>query len=264
MQVLVDTGCTTNLLAKRIFDQLPPRIQATREEYAAHGIMANGARLAVSGLIQIDFRVRQNHGEETFVVGDIDEDVILGMPFLAKHGCQLNFQQNALTLQDQEQICTNRQGRALFSRLQSCQRVDIPPGQEVNLLARTTIQPFAPIGVAEGRKEDLLLASTLNRPDQTGRVLLRCLNCSDQTLNIAAGSVVGELVAVREEDVQDDTKGQLTCRLSSTLTPRFPHTYSSYMPNPAAYFRSQHSVRLSPTCSRSTNQCLAGGKTTWA
>ena len=61
--------------------------------------------------------------------------------------------------------------------------------------------------MAEGQKEDLLLASTLNRPDQTGRVLLRCLNCSDQTLSIAAGSVVGELVAVGEEDVQDNTKG---------------------------------------------------------
>ena len=92
MQVLVDTGCTTNLLAKRIFDQLPQKTQATNQEYAAHGIMANGARLAFSGLIKTDFRVRQHHGEETFVVGDIDEDVVLGMPFLAKHDCQLNFQ----------------------------------------------------------------------------------------------------------------------------------------------------------------------------
>ena len=92
MQVLVDTGCTTNLLAKRIFDQLPQRIQATKEENAAHGIMANGARLAFNGLVQADFQVRQHHGDGKFVVGDIDKDVILGMPFLAKHRCQLNFQ----------------------------------------------------------------------------------------------------------------------------------------------------------------------------
>ena len=83
MQVLVDTGCTTNLLAKRISDQLPQKTRATKEEYAAHSIMANGARLAFSGLIQTDFWVWQHHGDETFVVGDIDEDVTLGMPFLA-------------------------------------------------------------------------------------------------------------------------------------------------------------------------------------
>ena len=83
IQVLVDTGCTTNLLSKRIFDQLPRSIQAGREEYVAHGIMANGARLAFSGLLRTELRVRQYHGEETFVVGEIDEDAILGMPFLA-------------------------------------------------------------------------------------------------------------------------------------------------------------------------------------
>ena len=60
--------------------------------------MANEARLAFSGLIQTELRVRQHHRNEMFVVGDIDEDVILGMPFLAKHECQLNFQQNTLTL----------------------------------------------------------------------------------------------------------------------------------------------------------------------
>ena len=150
MQVLVDMGCTTNLLAKKVFDQLPQRIQATKEEYVAHGIMANGARLAFSDLVQADFRVRQHHGDETFVVGDIDEDVILGMPFLAKHRCQLNFQRNTLTLQDQELSCTDRQGHALFSRIQTCHKLEIPPGQETNMLARTTIQPFAPLGIAEG------------------------------------------------------------------------------------------------------------------
>ena len=73
------------------------------------------------------------------------------MPFLAKHGCQLNFQRNTLTLQDQELIRTDRQGRALLSRLQTCRKLDMPPGQEVNVLARTTIQPFAPLGIAEWR-----------------------------------------------------------------------------------------------------------------
>ena len=127
IQVLVDTGCTTNLLSKRIFDQLPRNIQAGREEYVAHGSMANGARLAFSGLLRTDLRVRQYHGEETFVVGEIDADAILGMPFLAKHECQLNFQRNTLTLQGQELTCTDRQGRVLLSKLQACQPTEVPP-----------------------------------------------------------------------------------------------------------------------------------------
>ena len=88
MQILVDTGCTTNLLAKRIFDQLLQNIRNVREDYAAHGIMHNGTQLVFSGLLQTELHVRQHHGEEVFMIGDIDEDVILGMPFLAKHECQ--------------------------------------------------------------------------------------------------------------------------------------------------------------------------------
>ena len=71
------------------------------------------------------------------------------------------------------------------------------------MVARATVRPFAPLGIAEGQRDDLLLAATLNRPDPTGRVLLRCFNCSDQTLKVAAGSIVGELIAVEEADVQD-------------------------------------------------------------
>ena len=119
MQVLVDTGCTTNLLSKRIFDQLPKHIQAGREEYAAHGIMANGARLAFSGLLRTDLRVRQHQGKETFVVGEIDEDAILGMPFLAQHECQLNFQRNTLTLQGQELTCTRSEERRVGKECRS-------------------------------------------------------------------------------------------------------------------------------------------------
>ena len=115
-----------------------------------------------------------------------------GCLFLAQHECQLNFQRNTLTLQGQELTCTDRQGRVLLSKLQACQQTEVPPGQEATIVARATIRPFALLGVTEGWQNDLLLASTLNRPDTTSRVLLRCFNCSDQTFKVAAGSVVGE------------------------------------------------------------------------
>ena len=45
VQILVDTGCTTNLMSKRVFDKLDKATRETREEYASHGVMADGTKM---------------------------------------------------------------------------------------------------------------------------------------------------------------------------------------------------------------------------
>ena len=45
VQFLVDTGCTTNLLSKHVFDRLPERIKCRLEESDSHGVMADGTQL---------------------------------------------------------------------------------------------------------------------------------------------------------------------------------------------------------------------------
>ena len=46
VQFLVDTGCTTNLLSKQVFDRLPERVRSCLEESDSHGIMADGGTVA--------------------------------------------------------------------------------------------------------------------------------------------------------------------------------------------------------------------------
>ena len=67
-QFLLDTGCTTNLLAKHVFDRLPERIRSQRKEYASHGLLADGTRLPFFGMIRLSVRLRQVKLEETFAV----------------------------------------------------------------------------------------------------------------------------------------------------------------------------------------------------
>ena len=48
----------------------------------------------------------------------------------------------------------------------------------------------------------MMLAASLVEPDKKGRILLRCINLSDQPVSLKAGSVIGEWVSVEEADVQ--------------------------------------------------------------
>ena len=53
--------------------------------------MTDCTRLPFYGVVQIFIRVKDVRLEEIFVVSQINEDPILGMPFLARHDCKMNF-----------------------------------------------------------------------------------------------------------------------------------------------------------------------------
>ena len=76
VQFLLDTGRTTNLLAKHVFDRLPERVRSQKQDYASYGLLADGTRLPFFGMVRLAVRLRQVKIEETFVVSQISEDAI--------------------------------------------------------------------------------------------------------------------------------------------------------------------------------------------
>ena len=200
--ILVDTGCTTNLMSKRIFDKLDRATRESREDYESHGVMADGTRMPFFGLVKVPLKIRHFATEVTFVVGETDEDIILGMSFLSDQDCSMDFRRGTLVLQKKELVCTDRLGRPLVNKVHIYKAVELPPGQEVTVVGRVPgATAFVP-GVIEGRSDQVLLAASVNQPDDKSRILLRCLNPTDQPVKLAAGTVVGEMHVLDEQDVQ--------------------------------------------------------------
>ena len=203
VQILMDTGCTTNLISKATFNKLDKATRDSMEPYEAFGTMANGDKLEFFGLLKAVLKIRHVTTEETFVVGHSDEDIILGMSFFVKHSCSLDFSRGTLKLGGKELTCTDREGRPMLYRVQVYKTVELPPGREVTVAGRVPREAAHLQGVTEGRSEKILIASSLNQPDAEGRILLRCLNVSDQPVELTAGVVVGEWLRIREEDIQE-------------------------------------------------------------
>ena len=63
-QFLLDTGCTTNLLGKHVYDRLPEAVRSQRRDYAKHGLLADGTRLPFYGILQLNIRLRQVKTQE--------------------------------------------------------------------------------------------------------------------------------------------------------------------------------------------------------
>ena len=79
--------------------------------------MADGTKLPFYGVVRV---VREVKLEEIFVVSQISEDAILGMPFLANHGCRMDFTKPVITIGERELVGTDGQyghGQLMASRL---------------------------------------------------------------------------------------------------------------------------------------------------
>ena len=97
---LIDTGCNANLVSKRVFDHLPEHIQDEHVNFNMHSRMVNCTRLPFNGVVPIPIRIRDVKLEEIFVVSQINEDAILGMPFLARHNRRTDFTRPIVTIEE--------------------------------------------------------------------------------------------------------------------------------------------------------------------
>ena len=107
MLYLVDTGCNTNLVSKRIFDRLFKHNRDQHIECDTYRQMVGRTRLSFYEVVQIPIRVGDGKLEEIFVVSQINEDDILGMSFLAEHDCKIDFACPVITIGKRELVCTN-------------------------------------------------------------------------------------------------------------------------------------------------------------
>ena len=153
VRFLIDTGCTTNLLSKHVLDQLPEQIKSGVEESDSHGIMADGTQLPFYGVLRLPLRVRDVKAEEVFVVSRINEDAILGMPFLVAHKCTMEFNQPIVQVGSRKLECTDRHGRLLVSSVQTTRGLVVPPRTEMAVPSRVNTRKFCPLEVIEGRTD---------------------------------------------------------------------------------------------------------------
>lgn len=97
VQLLIDTWCTTK---RHVFERLPQLEKNRLWQSDPYELMANDTRLQFYGLLSVTGRFRDVDCTNTFIVGQIKEDVTLGMPFLVQEECNMRFGLLSFTLKE--------------------------------------------------------------------------------------------------------------------------------------------------------------------
>jgi len=124
---LLDSGCTTNILSRQSFDIIGLAIKRRLALYeGGHGTLADGSCIPFCGIIELAGPVRDQNIQETFIVGQLNEDAILGMPFLQRHGCHIDFSKSVMVMGHKELTCVYKLGRSLAGGIQVVRSCTIP------------------------------------------------------------------------------------------------------------------------------------------
>jgi len=72
------------------------------------------------GVIELTGRACDQVTSEIFIVSQLKEDAILGMPFLKRHKCYIDFSKSVVMLAGRELVCVDRFGRPLVGVCRWC------------------------------------------------------------------------------------------------------------------------------------------------
>jgi len=91
-----------------------------------YGTLADGLCIPFYGIIELTGRVQDQAIQETFIIGQHKENAILGMPFLKRHGCRIDFSKSAMLMGDRELTCVDKFGCPLVGGVQVVRNCTIP------------------------------------------------------------------------------------------------------------------------------------------
>jgi len=101
-------------------------------------------------VIELTGRVRDQLISKAFIVNQLKENAILGMPFLKRHKCHVDFSKSAVMMAGRELACVSRFGNLLVERVQVVRRCAVPGHSRATVHCRVNCRKISDLGVVEG------------------------------------------------------------------------------------------------------------------
>lgn len=98
----------------------PETVRVTLRDTGINGRQADRTRLHFFGEITAKSRLCNQLFEEKFIINQIRQHVILGMPSLTEHGCVIRFESFTTEIQGHKIACTGWSGKPVQRSVQDC------------------------------------------------------------------------------------------------------------------------------------------------
>jgi len=111
-----------------------------------HGTLADGSCIPFYGIIELTEPVRDQLIQETFIISQLEEDTILGMPFLKRHGCRIDFSKSTMLIAGKELTCVDKSDCPLVGGVQVVRNCTIPGRSRATIHCRVNSSQISGLG----------------------------------------------------------------------------------------------------------------------
>ena len=202
---LVDTGCTTTVLAERVFNQIPEDERPDLMEYPRVLLSADDTPIKVIGQADLNIKLGTKLVQHRVIVAEVSNQGMLGMDFLRAHNMVLNFATGHITCEGEEMVTRCQEGITRVCRVSTAEKVVIPANSRTVIQGRST-KPLAcgswlvePLSKTPGNKP-VLTAKALVKASGTS-LPIEVMNPTDEDVVLYQHTNLGLVHRVKEPDV---------------------------------------------------------------
>ena len=194
---LVDTGASISVLGKQAFEKLPDSVKSMLKPHDNTVLAAGGTRLSHVGDITLELSLNGQVTVCNFLVADISDDGILGLPFLADTGTRLDFGRKEFIFNEQTVDCFDRENQCISQTVRCAKTVTIPARCQMIITGKTKLHNKGSEMILEPskrfvQKKGLLVAKTVCEPKGVS-VCVRVCNVMNEPMVIYKNTHLGVL-----------------------------------------------------------------------
>ena len=203
IDMLVDTGSAVTLVHQRVLNRSPQNFKLS--VVGEPVVSANGQPLDIRGKCDLEICVDGvNIVHSVLVAADVTQDCLLGIDFLGKHGCKIDFEAKSLSIGSKIIKPQAKSGSSKVFRISLAETVVVPGRHEIVLHAKVKGAGCGDglLGLVEpspsfAKQHDLLLARVVAHP-KNNTVPIRLVNPSPMPVTLYKNTSVGTLSELEE------------------------------------------------------------------
>ena len=199
---LVDTGASLTVKSTRVWESSNLSKHGMLPEYNRTVVRASGAELVVKGKTTVSLQIGEESYYADVIVADVENDLLIGLDFMRRHGCTVGIENNVLVIQGKK-CDLNCRGSIRCHRVVAKEDEIIPArsegiitGRVVNMSKATNDLYIVDPDNALRKDDRGLVARALVQGSEY--VPLRLMNVTDEPQIIRKGTNIATLSPVCE------------------------------------------------------------------
>lgn len=207
VEMLVDTGSAVTLVHQRLMNKVHEKVEL--HKVSGPVVSANGQPLDIRGTCDMHIRLQGvDVIHPVLVAGDVTQDCLLGMDFLDKHECKINFADKTLHIGGEVAGLVSKKGRVDVFKLSLAETVVVPGRHEIIMPAVLKGDGCSAdvAGIVEPspgftEQHDLLLARIIAQP-KGNMVPVRLVNPSPTPVTLYENTSLGTFCQLEKDAVK--------------------------------------------------------------